>query len=100
MQNHKLKQTSTISIKQVIVLHLIAVPPHFRCPKREQLLKSEKIFGKPAENRGFRPEDLLLFFLKFTLMIVKFGGSSDWKLFFFEITAKLEEVCGPPPKWG
>ena len=36
----------------------IAVPPHFRCPKRGQLRKSTQICGKPAENRGFRPEDL------------------------------------------
>ena len=34
---YKLKQTSIFSIKNVIVLHWIAVAPYFPCPKKEQL---------------------------------------------------------------
>ena len=56
----------------------IAVPSHFRSQKEDSSENQQKVVGNPQKN------------------VV-----SGLKTFsFFDITAKLEEICGPQSKWG
>ena len=62
---------------------------------------SQANLKKFVKNPKTNLEDLFLFlFLETTSKNIEIGGFLDWRPFFFEITARLAESCGPAKNMG